>query len=372
MRSGITTGTCCTLCAYAAVYEILYGISLKEANIVTPKGVKVTYPVFKLDENAHNSDNIAYGIYKDSGDDPDVTNAALVVSRVYYGINAAQRASEYAFVCPDNPRIRLDGGIGIGRVTKAGLEQNIGQAAINKVPRQMIFEAVYGLVKDAGVDLDLFIEVEIPNGAELSRQTFNSGLGIEGGLSILGTSGILEPMSTKALIDTIEIQLKQKKELGDTRVVIAPGNYGLSYLEEFYGISPDTAVKCSNYIGDTLDLVAKYQFESFVLVGNIGKLCKLAFGGMNTHSKSVDGRREVFALHYLLTGGNRTVADRILESVNTDAMIDILIEADAWEPVRDSMLKSIEYYIDKRIGNRLKYTVVLFSEKHGYLGEVKT
>lgn len=316
-------------------------------------------------------------VVKDSGDDPDVTNGAEIHVQVEYLreeiYDFGSEKPRRCFQSEEYPWLYLDGGTGVGRVTKAGLEQQIGQAAINKVPREMIFQAVGQVCRLTGTKEPLLITVRVPMGEELAKRTFNSRLGIVGGISVLGTSGILEPMSEKAIVDTIETEIRQRHVCGEKRILITPGNYGQSYIENYLHLSLEKSIKCSNYIGETLDLAVSYGMEQVLLVGNIGKLCKLAAGIMNTHSKVADGRWEIFGIHTVLCGGDRNLVEQLSECVNTEEMLKLLERWQLKEAVVESMCKKIAEHVEDRIGGsgnggKCRAAVMIFSEHYGFLG----
>ena len=366
LRCGITTGTCSAAAAGAAAKLLLLNIESNEVNIHTPKGVKVAVPVIlkrKTDKK------VEYMVIKDSGDDPDVTNNAEICASVE--MLDSKSISPFAFNDERYENLYLDGGIGVGRVTKAGLEQNIGQAAINLVPRDMIFKAVGEVCQLAEYRGKLLITVNIPKGQELAERTFNPRLGIEGGISVLGTSGILEPMSEKAIVDTIETEIRQFHAQGNENLLVTPGNYGKSYVSDYLHLNLNESIKCSNYIGETLDLAVSYKMKNFLLVGNIGKLCKLAAGIMNTHSKIADGRCEIMALHTVLCGGSREKAEKIMKCINTEEILDILEACSLKNAVIESLCSKIYEHISHRVGSNMKFGVMLFSEKYGFLGQTK-
>lgn len=367
LRCGITTGTCAAAAADAAANSLLLGIKRDTVNVHTPKGTDVAVSVYRVSDDKEKSE---YMVIKDSGDDPDVTNGAKIHVSLEK-IPKNRSVSGYAFQDERFPEIFLDGGIGIGRVTKKGLEQDIGQAAINIVPRNMIFQAVGEVCIQAGYTGRLLVTVSIPQGEELSKRTFNPRLGIEGGLSVLGTSGIIEPMSERAIVDTIEAQIRQLHAQGQSNLLVTPGNYGQSYAEGYLSLNMDNSIKCSNYIGDTIDIAVGCEMKNFLLVGNIGKLVKLAAGIMNTHSKTADGRCEIFAAHTALCGGSRQMIEKIMESITTDEIIGYLIEWGLREEVMNSICGKIQEYTAHRIGGKMNFGVILFSEKYGFLGQTE-
>ena len=372
LRMGITTGTCSAAAAQAAAMQLLLGVESHAVTLRTPKGMTVSVPVYLLESDSRKA---SYKVVKDSGDDPDVTNGTDVCVTVEF---VKQRVCEQkdgsqdrscAFTSESFPYLTLDGGIGIGRVTKEGLEQAVGQAAINRVPRQMIFAAVADVCEKANVCEPLHITVWMPEGETLAKRTFNPKLGIEGGLSILGTSGILEPMSEQAIVATIETEIRQLHAVGEEKVLVTPGNYGQAYASEYLGLDLAKSVKSSNYIGDTIDLAISYGMKDFLLVGNIGKLVKLAAGIFNTHSKVADGRGEIFAVHAAMEGAGANVVQEIYNCINTDRMLDVVEREGLREDVMQSILAAIEKHVDDRIGDAMRFGVIVFSEKYGYLGQ---
>lgn len=368
LRCGITTGTCAAAAAKAAMWRLVLGTEKKEVMIQTPKGIRAAVEIVAVSGD----DSLAEAaVIKDSGDDPDVTNHARVVVRIER-LEDKGKLPKTAFCSEEYPNLYLDGGAGVGRVTKAGLEQEIGQAAINRVPRQMVFQAVGEVCEAAESTHDIFlIEISVPEGEELAKKTFNPRLGIEGGISILGTSGILEPMSEKAILDTIEAEIRQRQAQGEKNLLITPGNYGQSYLAQYLHLDIEKSIKCSNYIGDTLDLAVSYGMENVLLVGNVGKLVKLAAGIMNTHSKVADGRGEIVALHTVLCGGSREMALTLLACINTEEMLKLLEEWKLRQPVTDSLMKKIGEHLRYRSSGRCRIGAMLFSESFGFLGQTK-
>ena len=270
LRCGYTTGTCAALGAAGAARLLLTGREPETVALRTPKGIVVEVaPIYcrSTDKGA------ACAIRKDGGDDVDVTTGLPVIASVVLE--------------PDAPGVRIFGGEGVGRVTKPGLDQPVGEAAINHVPRQMIAEALEREAENAAYTGGFAVTISIEGGAETAKRTFNPHIGVEGGLSILGTSGIVEPMSQQAILDTIQLEMNQAalRAGSPRRLILAPGNYGLDYLHERYPeFHAVPVVKTSNFIGDTLDMAAAARFEEVLLVGHVGKLVKVAGGIMNTHS----------------------------------------------------------------------------------------
>ncbi len=367
LRMGITTGTCAAAAAKAAAALLLLEIKQESIPVHTPGGIDVLVPVFL---KAQGEDRTEYMVIKDSGDDPDVTNHAEIFAAIQV-LSGQQKLPEQVFLDEEFPGLYLAGGEGIGTVTKAGLEQKIGQAAINRVPRAMIFQAVKEICDLAEYEGRLLITIRIPKGKELAARTFNPRLGIVDGISVLGTTGILEPMSEKAIVDTIETQIRQLSAQGVRNLLVTPGNYGRGYVSDYLHMQLNSSVKCSNYIGETLDMAVAYHMETLLLVGNIGKLVKLAAGIMNTHSKVADGRCEILAVHTILCGGSSKMAEKIMECINTEEILTLLGEWNLREAVIQSVCRKIKEHVTGRTGENLKAGVMLFSERYGFLGQTK-
>jgi len=354
LRCGYTTGTCAALAAAGAAQLLLTGCVSPLLRLTTPKGltVEVEPEVCRLEDRA-----ALCAVRKDGGDDIDVTSGLLIFARVEQS---------------DAPGVCVDGGEGVGRVTRPGLDQPVGAAAINRVPRRMIGEVVRAVCGSAGYDGGLQVTVSVPGGAEAAKKTFNPQLGVEGGISILGTSGIVEPMSSQALVDTIALELRQAAALGTKRLILTPGNYGADFIRENgldrLGIP---VVKCSNFVGDALDEAAVQGFEAVLLVGHAGKLVKLAGGIMNTHSRWADCRGELFCAHAALAGAGRAVCAGLMDAATTDACIAILEREGLCQPVLDSLLDAIQRHLDRRAAGAFQVGAVLFSNEYGLLGQTE-
>ena len=239
----------------------------------------------------------------------------------------------------------------------------------------MIKEALEKEAESAGYAGGFDVTISIEGGAETAKRTFNPHMGVEGGLSVLGTSGIVEPMSQQAILDTIQLEMGQAALRAGTprRLILAPGNYGLDYLHEnLPALKCIPVVKTSNFIGDALDMAAASGFEQVVLVGHIGKLVKLAGGVMNTHSRTADCRTELLCAHAALCGASRDVCASLMGAATTDACMEILDKAELREPVLSSLLDAIQLHLDRRAAGAFRVGAVLFSNQYGPLGQTKT
>ena len=350
LRRGWTTGTCAAAAAEAAALLLLTGRAPAELRLETPGGLTFTLPV----EQPHmDGDAAVCTVRKDAGDDPDITNGV--------GISAAVRSTSEG--------VTIDGGAGVGRVTRPGLAMPVGAAAINPGPRAQITAALERAAHECGYTGGFSVIISAENGEELAKQTYNGHLGVVGGLSILGTSGIVEPMSEKALVDTILLELDSLYAGGQRTAFLCPGNYGADFARDTLGLDLEKAVKCSNFIGEALDHAVFRGFDDILLVGHAGKLVKLAAGVMNTHSSVADGRQEIFTAHAALCGAGRDTLEGLMQSISVDACIELLDR----EHLREPVLARIESEIEKRLALRLRgrghVEFILFTAKYGILAQ---
>lgn len=362
MRYGFTTGSCAAAAAAAACYMLLTGRKKEEVTILTPKGISYTA---KLVDISINESSAACAIVKDGGDDPDITTGAHIVAEVAF----LQKESLQKDKTDAVQQIIIRGGKGVGRVTKPGLDQPVGEAAINHVPREMIEKEVRRICALCDYNGKLQVTISVPKGEEIAQKTFNPRLGITGGISILGTSGIVEPMSSQALLDTIQVELRQKKAMGQQMIAVTPGNYGLDFMKEAFAYDLDKSVKCSNFIGNTIDMAAETGFCGMLLTGHIGKLVKVSGGIMNTHSKEGDCRMELLAAAALKSGGSKTQALEILEAVTTEEGIRILQEGGNLQKTMQILKEKIMFYLQKRAAGRLQIECMMYANGYGLLAE---
>lgn len=346
LRCGYTTGSCAAAASGAAAEMLISGEISEFSEIMTPKGVLLKLEV--LDAKI-STDYAKCAIKKDSGDDPDITNGILV----------------YAKVSRISDGVEIVGGEGIGKVTKAGLDQPIGEAAINSVPRKMIAAAVEKAAEMHDYHGGFRIEISVPNGEEIAKKTYNPRMGIEGGISIIGTSGIVEPMSNSALIDTIRLEERMRKAEGHNALLLTLGNYSENFIQKSMPFALEKSVKCSNFIGEAIDSALEYGFENILIIGHIGKLVKLGAGIMNTHSAQADGRMDVLVTCGVLAGAESEALRNIPECATVDAALDILKEHGFMEKTLEILAKRAGYYLDAKVKNAVKIGAVMFSDKHG-------
>ena len=266
-------------------------------------------------------------------------------------------------------RVEIWGGIGVGKVTKPGLACKVGGPAINPVPRKMITQEVLSAAAQYGYEGILRVVISIPEGEVIAPKTFNPRLGIVDGISVLGTSGIVEPMSDRALIDTMYTEMDSRKANGYTHLLVFFGNYGADFTRDEMKLDISTAVTCSNFVGELLDYAVLKDFKSVLLIGHSGKLIKLAQGVMNTHSKYADCRSEFLALQAMFHGAAPDVAKEIYNSLTTDEMTKILKREGLFDEVMEEAAKKIDFFMQKRVHGKLKTGAILFSNVYGILGK---
>ena len=369
-----------------------------EIKIQTPKGIQAKIPVESI---RIQEEGVLCSVRKDSGDDPDVTDGTMICALVQKLEGQSQT-------------VIVDGGRGVGRVTKPGLACQVGEAAINPIPRKMIETEVRKVAGQLGYKGGLHVEISVPEGEALAEKTFNPKLGIVGGLSILGTSGIVEPMSEEALVETIRTHLNVLKAEGRKWVIAVPGNMGAGFLERYLvehgkfctdahqgsnaadtdaaveaeqmaygelstGTEPsllegfmNSLVTMSNFVGKTIDLAAELGFSGILIAGHMGKLVKIGNGIMNTHSREADGRMDTM-LSCALSAGTEDLEllRKIQRSNTTDEAMDHLKQAGIIEDTINVFLKRADWHLTHRSRNEVRTGMIVFGTKGEYLGETE-
>lgn len=350
LKWGYTTGSCAAAAAKCAVILLLLGKKLDSVSLQTPKGIVLQLHT----KNCHwEGQKTICGVQKYSGDDPDVTNGITI----------------YALAEKIEKGIIIEGGEGIGRVTKKGLQQPVGYAAINTVPRNMIRQCVKEICMLADYQKGIAITIFAPEGVEIAKKTYNEKLGIVGGISILGTSGIVEPMSEKALLDSIKAECSVKAANSNGNIILTFGNYGNNFLKKHFHIDIESAVKVSNFIGDAIDFIKTLPLESVLIVGHIGKMIKIAGGIMQTHSKYADCRMEIIGVHAAIAGADSKTVKSIMECITAEQAL-LLLKNDnvqIFQNTMQSIAKKIMEHIQHRMGEKINCHIVVFSEKLGVL-----
>lgn len=362
LRMGYTTGSCAAAASKAGTRTLLTGVETEEIVLDTPKGIRLHLPVEDIHIQRDESGipvKVCCAVRKDGGDDIDATNGALIYAEVS---------------CTGEAGVTIDGGEGVGRVTKPGLDQPVGNAAINHVPREMITKGVLEVCREQGYTGGISVIIRIPEGQRIAEKTFNPRLGIVGGISVLGTSGIVMPMSEKALIDTIRVEMKMRRENGGEYLVITPGNFGERFASEMPDLVRTHEMKCSNFVGETLDMAVDLGVKGILFISHIGKFIKVSGGIMNTHSHEADCRAELMAAAVLRAGGSADLAREVLSTNTTEDALKIL-KQEGGDGLFDAAMKRITerigFYLNARVQGRIETGAVIFSNVFGMLGKTE-
>ncbi|AUU91804.1 cobalt-precorrin-5B (C(1))-methyltransferase [Enterobacteriaceae bacterium ENNIH3] len=349
LRKGYTTGSCATAAAKVAALMVLRQHIIHQVSIVTPSGVTLRLNV----ESPHieGQQGIA-AIRKDGGDDVDATHGMLIFARVTLN---------------DGGEIVLSGGEGVGTVTRKGIGLPVGSAAINRTPRQTIEAAVREVI---GPSRGAEVEIFAPEGEERAQKTYNSRLGILGGISIIGTTGIVTPMSEESWKRSLSLELEIKREAGLERVVLVPGNHGERFVREQMGLSSDIVVTMSNFVGFMIEEAVRLGYRQIVLIGHPGKLVKIAAGIFHTHSHIADARMETLVAHLALLGAPYELLQKVSECDTTEAAMEH-IDAAGFGHLYDHLAQRI----CQRVMQNLRFTknppqcdAIMFSFDNHILG----
>lgn len=349
LRKGYTTGSCATAAAKVAALMVMRQHLIHQVSIVTPSGVTLNLNV----ESPHveGQQGIA-AIRKDGGDDIDATHGMLIFARV---------------TLTDSGEITLRGGEGVGTVTRKGIGLPIGSAAINRTPRHTIETAVREAIGPArGAEVEIFA----PEGEERAQKTYNSRLGIVGGISIIGTTGIVTPMSEESWKRSLALELEMKRAAGLERVVLVPGNHGERFVREQMGIDSQVVVTMSNFVGYMIEESVRLGFRQIVLIGHPGKLIKIAAGIFHTHSHIADARMETLVAHLALLGAPLELLRLVSDCDTTEAAMEH-IDAFGFQRIYNHLAERI----CQRVMQRLRFTktppicdAIMFSFDNQILG----
>ncbi|WP_237387790.1 cobalt-precorrin-5B (C(1))-methyltransferase CbiD [Xenorhabdus sp. Sc-CR9] len=348
-RKGYTTGSCATAAARVAALMILRQQIIHQVSIVTPSGVTLA---LNVEQPLIEGQQAIAAIRKDGGDDVDATHGMLIFARV---------------VLNDSGVITLDGREGIGRVTRVGVGLPIGWAAINKTPRHTIEEAVREVIGPLrGADIVIFA----PEGEERAKKTYNDRLGIKGGISIIGTTGIVTPMSEESWKRSLALELEAKRADGMERIIFVPGNHGERFVSQQLGIDGNCVVTMSNFVGYMLQEAVRLEFRHVVLVGHVGKLVKIASGIFHTHSHIADARMETLIANLALMGAPFELIQAVDQCDTTEAAIELITEQ-GWQAVFQQIARKICWRIDQTLrfaSSKPQCDAILFSFDNQVLG----
>lgn len=349
LRKGYTTGSSATAAAKVAALMVLRQEIIQQVSIVTPSGVTL---FLNVEQPLIEGQSATAAIRKDGGDDIDATHGMLIFARV--ALN-------------ESGHITIDGGEGVGRVTSIGVGLPIGDAAINKTPRQTIEAAVREVIgPERGANIIIFA----PEGEERAKKTYNGRLGILGGISIIGTSGIVTPMSEESWKRSLSIELEMKRARGFERIILVPGNHGERFVSQELGLNPDYVVTMSNFVGYMLQETVRLGFKQVVIIGHVGKLVKIAAGIFHTHSHIADARMETLIANLALLGAPLSLMTAVNECNTTEAAIE-LIDAQGWQQVYPRIAAKISERVETMLrfsDNRPQCDAILFSFDNKVLG----
>ena len=348
LRCGYTTGSCAAGAAAAAAEMLLGGYEVHSVPTALPSGDMLTLGICDI---SISGGRVSCAVVKDSGDDPDITNGM----KIYAEISRAESG------------ITISGGEGIGRITRAGLDQPVGEYAINSVPRRMIAENVMQIARKFGYSGGFDIVVSAPEGTDIAKKTFNPRMGIVGGISIIGTTGIVEPMSNSALVDTIRAEANIRRSEGQDTLILTVGNYSEEFVGKEYPQLKERCVMCSNFIGEAADIGVSLGFGKILLFGHLGKLVKLGSGIMNTHSAYADGRMETLIACGALAGVRKEVLEEISACAATDEALRILLEDEHGRDALGILTERVQRYLSLRAGEDMLIGAVMYSDKNGMI-----
>lgn len=344
-KRGYTTGVCAAAAAKAAILTMVKGEKVNEVIITTPKGIKLT---ITIEECSYIGKEVSCSVIKDAGDDPDVTHKAIIKTTV---------------TLTDDGIIKIIGGEGVGIVTKPGLQVEVGDYAINPGPRALILKSVQEVLP---LGKGALVKISVPDGRRLAQKTLNHVLGIVDGISILGTTGIVEPMSEEAFKNALVPQIEVALATGYRTLIFTPGKIGEN-IAKSYSLKSEQIILTSNFIGFMLNEAVRHGVKEVVLFGHIGKLIKLAGGIFYTHSKVADARMDIMAAQAAALGASQESVQKILESVTTEATFPI-IQAENIEHIYEILAKRAAQRAMEYTKGSLRVGVVLVSMQGKILG----
>ncbi|MFZ1872618.1 MAG: cobalt-precorrin-5B (C(1))-methyltransferase CbiD [Chania sp.] len=349
-RKGYTTGSCATAAAKVAALMALRQQIIHQVAIVTPSGVTLN---LNVEQPLIEGQQATAAIRKDGGDDVDATHGMLIFARVT--------------LQNDHQQILLHGGAGVGTVTRKGIGLAVGSAAINRTPRQTIEAAVREVI---GPLRGAQVEIFAPEGVERAQKTYTGRLGILGGISIIGTTGIVTPMSEESWKRSLALELEMKRAAGLDKVILVPGNHGERFVREQLGLESQQVVTMSNFVGYMLQEAVRLEFRHILLVGHPGKLVKIAAGIFHTHSHIADGRMETLIAHLALMCAPLALLQQVEQCDTTEAAMELIADQ-GWQGV----YPRIAGRICERVQEMLRFSVnppgcdaILFSFDQQILG----
>lgn len=350
MRHGYTTGACSTATTKAALIALITGEAQEQATIHLPVGRDATFTIEKCEimENSVRAETI-----KDAGDDPDATHQALIVSTVSW---------------MDTSGIILDGGVGVGRVTKPGLQVPVGEAAINPVPRKMIVSTVQQTLAEFQMDRGVKVVISVPDGEEIAKKTLNVRLGIIGGISILGTRGTVIPFSSSAYMASIVQAISVAKASSCEHLVLTTGGRSEKYAMELFSELPEEAfIEMGDFVGFSLKQCKKQGIKKVSLVGMMGKFSKVAQGAMMVHSKGSAVDFDFLADIAKSVGASEELVNEIVHANTASQVGDLMVEANHNE-FFNKLCEACCHSALKEVKGGLEMETAIFTMKGQLLG----
>lgn len=358
-RRGYTTGSCATAASKAATHMLLTKNKIEKVNIDTPKGIPLSLDVHNIELN---EEYVICSIEKDGGDDIDATHKMHIYAKA-------------ELVDRDNDKdIIVDGGIGVGVVTKKGLSVEVGRPAINPVPMRMINTEVRKVIgedfsSNIGKEKSLKLTISAPQGVEIAKKTFNPRLGIVGGISILGTSGIVEPMSDEGWKKSLSVEMEMKKAQGLDKIILVPGNHGEEFIKDKLKLDMKYVVRTSNFIGYMLKEAQRIGYKKILMAGHIGKYIKISAGIFNTHSKVADARSEILIANLAMMGAPFEFLKKIESCVTAEGAVEIINDSE-YADFYDMMSNKCKYKIDQYLLDEdIDVGVMMFTMDKTLLGK---
>lgn len=355
-RRGYTTGSCAAAAAKASVHMLFTNKKIDNINIDTPKGILLTLKVKNIELKDKSAE---CSIEKDGGDDIDATHTMDIFAKA----ELIPREAE---------EIIVTSGVGIGIVTKKGLSVEVGKPAINPVPMKMIRNEIAKVLgennKLLNKDKSLKITIFAPKGEEIAKKTFNPRLGIVGGISILGTTGIVEPMSEDGWKKSLSIELEMKKAQGMDKIILVPGNHGEEFIREHLKIDMNNCVRMSNFVGYMLNEAKRLGFKKILMAGHIGKFIKISAGIFNTHSKICDARNEIMIANLALMGAGLDFIKEINECVTAEGAVEI-IDKSKYTEIYNVLCNKCKERVEEYLNEDIQVEVYMFRMDKSLLGK---
>ncbi|HGM3506291.1 TPA: cobalt-precorrin-5B (C(1))-methyltransferase CbiD [Clostridioides difficile] len=384
-RRGYTTGSCATGASKAAVYMLITKNKIDTINIDTPKGIPLSLKV----DNVNISDTfVECSIKKDGGDDIDATHTMDIYARAEI-VSKNDKNKEYLTLkdidslstnseCQSElyKFIRVYGGIGIGVVTKKGLSVDVGKPAINPTPLKMINHEIRKLIGDnfesiLGNNKVLKITIFAPQGETIAKKTFNPRLGIVGGISIIGTTGIVEPMSDEGWKKSLSIELQMKKEQGLDKIILVPGNHGEQFIREKLNLDIKYVVRTSNFVGYMIKEAQRIGYKKILMAGHIGKFIKVSAGIFNTHSKVADARSEILVANLALMGATYEFLNKINQCLTAEEAVELINNSEyrqVYNILSNKCRERVKQYLNED-SDDIDVEVIMFSMDKSLLGK---